>query len=170
MRATPFSPCLFPMRRLAHSLTLLLAGFTLLTVLTMGALVAGNLQRGFDDYLQARESSRLTRFSEVLQAQLDSAVPVEAIRWPRELQLALRAFGASEWSGSPGRPHQPPGPLAGQREGPPGANAPLLGGPESFGGRMALFSPQGLMLAGRPMAEGAGYLEARILREGQIVA
>jgi two-component system sensor histidine kinase BaeS len=163
-------PWLFPMRRLAHSLTLLLVGFTLLTVLAMGALVAWNLQRGFDDYLQARETSRLTRFAEVLQMQLDSTSLVEAIHWPRELQLALRAFGASEWSASAGRLHPSPDPLAGKHDGPPGAKAPLPGGPEGFGGRMALYSPEGLRLAGRPMAEGATYLEARILREGQLIA
>lgn len=152
------------MRRLAHSLTLLLVGFTLLTVLAMGALVAWNLQRGFDDYLQVRESNRLARFSDVLQAQLDGTSPDEAVRWPRELQRALRAFGASEWSGSAGRPP------VGRRDGPPGANAPLPGGPEGFGGRMTLVSPDGSVLAGRPIAEGAAYLEARLLREGQVVA
>lgn len=158
------------MRRLAHSLTLLLVGFTLLAVLAMGALVAWNLQRGFDDYLQARDTHRLNRFTEALQLQLDSISPEEPIRWPRELQLALRAFGASEWSGSVVRPRPPPGPPGDSRDGRPGAIAPLPGGPEGFGGRMALVSPQGQALAGRPMADGTAYLEASLLRAGEVVA
>lgn len=158
------------MRRLAHSLTLLLAGISLLTVLAMAALVAWNLQRGFSDYLLAREATRLTRFTETLQAQLDTAPPGEAIRWPRELQRALRTFGSAEWSGSVAPPSPPPGPQTEWGDGPTGPHAPLPGGPEGFGGRMALVSPQGEPLAGRAMAEGTAYLEAPVSRAGQIVA
>ena len=162
------------MRRLAHSLTLLLAGISLLTVLAMAALVAWNLQRGFSDYLLARETTRLTRFTETLQAQLDTAPPGEAIRWPRELHRALRTFGSAEWSGSGSGslapPNPPPGPQAERRDGPPGTHAPLPGGPEGFGGRMALVSPQGEPLAGRAMAQGTAYLESPVRRAGQVVA
>lgn len=57
------------MRGLAHSPSLLLVGISLLTIIAMSSLVAWKLQRGFNDYLQAREAHRLNRFAERLQAQ-----------------------------------------------------------------------------------------------------
>lgn len=156
------------MNRLAHSLTVLLVGMTLLTVLTMGALVAWNLQRGFNDYLQAREANRLIRFTETLQARLAETTPAQAIRWPRELQVALREFGESERSGPVAGPRHPPGPPVDERDGLPQPHLP--GGPDGFGGRMALYSLQGEPLAGRPVADGTDYLEAPVNREGQTVA
>ena len=57
------------MRGLAHSPSLLLVGISLLTIIAMSSLVAWKLQRGFNDYLQAREAHRLNRFAERHQAQ-----------------------------------------------------------------------------------------------------
>ena len=157
------------MRRLAHSLSLLLVGISLLTIVTMGSLVAWNLQRGFNDYLQAREAHRLNRFAERLQAQLDNASPLESVRWQRALNGALRDFGTSEWSGS-APPHLQPLPPDNKRENAPGGHPPLPGGPEGFGGRMALYSPEGVLLAGRLMTTRDAYLEAPVRRDGQVVA
>jgi hypothetical protein len=90
------------MRRLAHSLSALLVVTTLLTVVAMGGLMALNLNRGFSDYLQARELDRLKRFAKVLESRLENVGMAESVQWPQEFHQALRIYGQSE-SSSAGR-------------------------------------------------------------------
>lgn len=163
------------MRRLAHSLSALLVITTLLTVVAMGGLMALNLNRGFSDYLQARELVRLKRFARVLESRLAYGGAAETVQWPQEFHQALRIYGQSESSGAE-RPRFDAGP-AGQ---PPGHrnpgqsdashDRPLPGGPEGFGARMSLVTPNGLPLAARPPPPGMELLEVPIRIQGETVA
>jgi two-component system, OmpR family, sensor histidine kinase BaeS len=162
------------MRRLAHSLSALLVVTTLLTVVAMGGLMALNLNRGFSDYLQARELDRLKRFAMVLESRLDYS-GAETVQWPREFYLALRIYGQSESSGagSSGFGAKPAGQVPGNRiagQGDASNDRPLPGGPEGFGARMSLVTPDGLPLAARPPKPGVEFLEVPILLQGQTVA
>jgi two-component system, OmpR family, sensor histidine kinase BaeS len=167
------------MRRLAHSLSALLVATTLLTVLAMGGLVAWNLKRGFSDYLDARELDRLKRFAEVLEGRLAGAGALQDVSWPRELRWALRTYGQSELAGAAGHwpvpragrasEARPPGPHIADPGGDAGER-PLPGGPDGFGARMSLVSPDGQPLAARPPAPGAAFLEWPIRADGQTVA
>jgi two-component system, OmpR family, sensor histidine kinase BaeS len=167
------------MRRLAYSLSALLAATTLLTVLAMGGLVAWNLKRGFSDYLEARELDRLRRFAEVLEGRLAGAGAAQDVSWPRELRQALRTYGQSESAGAaglgpgpgagPASEGMPPGPRGAGPGGDPGVR-PLPGGPDGFGARMSLVSPDGRPLAARPLPLGVAFLEVPIRVDGQTVA
>jgi two-component system, OmpR family, sensor histidine kinase BaeS len=163
------------MRRLAHSLSALLVATTLLTVAAMGGLVAWNLNRGFSDYLQARESDRLRRFAEVLESSLAGMDTAQGVHWPREFHRALRIYGQREMAGAGGP--RLDGELAGQpprphRVGPgeAGYDRPLPGGPEGFGARMSLVAPDGRSLAARPPAPGVAFMEVPIRVQGQTLA
>ena len=165
------------MRRLAHSLSALLVATTLLTVLAMGGVVAWNLKRGFSDYLEARELDRLRRFADVLESRLAGMNAPHEVPWAREFRLALRIYGQSESAGAAG-----PGPGSGAGEGgwPPGLRGagpgaelddrPLPGGPEGFGARMSLVTPDGRPLAARPPGPGVAYLEVPVRAAGQTLA
>jgi two-component system sensor histidine kinase BaeS len=160
------------MRRLAHSLSLLLVGMTLLTVVAMGALVAWNLKRGFNDYLAAREIDRLEQFVEVLVAGLATGPGGPPPDWPRELSLALREFGRLD------RPGAEPGGAAGPAplgepalaQGPGMNPRPLPGGADGFGARMSLALPDGRHVAGRPLAPGAAFFQVPVISDGEQVA
>ena len=153
-------------RRLAHSLSLLLAGFTLVALTALAALAAWNLQRGFSDYLLAREQTRLEGLVQRLEAQLSGLPQGADIRWRQEWQIALRDFGASEGATPPGRP-PPPGLDA---DAPQSDARPLPGGPEGFGARASLVSLQGERLAGRPQPDGAEFFELPVRANGATAA
>jgi two-component system, OmpR family, sensor histidine kinase BaeS len=153
-------------RRLAHSLSLLLAGFTLVALTALAALAAWNLQRGFSDYLLAREQTRLEGLVQRLETQLAGLPPGTDIRWRQEWQTALRDFGASEGATLPRRPP----PLGPDADGPQSDARPLPGGPEGFGARASLFSVQGERLAGRLLADGAEFFELPVRANGATVA
>ena len=50
-----------PRLRIAHQLSLLMAGAVVLAVLGVGASSLWNLRSGFNDYLQQRDEEQLTR-------------------------------------------------------------------------------------------------------------
>jgi two-component system sensor histidine kinase BaeS len=164
------------MRRLAHSLSALLVVTTLLTVVAMGGLMALNLNRGFSDYLQARELDRLKRFAKVLESRLENVGMAESVQWPQEFHQALRIYGQSE-SSSAGRSgfdtkpvgHPPPGNRI-VDQGDASRDRPLPGGPEGFGARMSLVTPNGMPLAAHPPKAGVEFLEVPIRTRGQTVA
>lgn len=163
------------MRRLAHSLSALLVVTTLLTVVAMGSLMALNLNRGFSDYLQARELDRLKRFAKVLESRLENVSVAESVQWPREFYQALRIYGQSESSsaGRSGLDTKPVGQPPGNRivgQGDALNDRPLPGGPEGFGARMSLVTPNGMPLAARSPKPGVEFLEIPIRTKGQTVA
>lgn len=136
----------------------------------MGLLVTWNLRLGFDDYLQARETHRLTRFKERLQTLLESRNFSESVQWQRTLNEALRDFGSSEWRGSAVAAAQPHVRPSVKQEGTTGVPSHLPGGPEGFGGRMSLYSPDGVFMAGRLISTGVPYFESPVIHKGQLVA
>ncbi|MCV2420207.1 ATP-binding protein [Paucibacter sp. DJ2R-2] len=154
--------------RLVHSLSLLLLAVVSLTVLGMGGVMAWNLSRGFNDYLQAREVDRLERLAELTSdlLQQDGAGLDGFLRSRVTLRGLLDELARREGLNPGGRalPMQPglPPALAGEpppppwrrlreREGPPPPPPPAEDG---FGGRVGLYSLQGELLLGRPQAEG----------------
>jgi two-component system sensor histidine kinase BaeS len=57
--------------RIAHQLSLLLAGIALLSAAAIGGWSAWNLRAGFSDYLRSRDAQQLARFAEVVAQRVD---------------------------------------------------------------------------------------------------
>ena len=152
---------------LVHQTVLLLVAAVLLAVSALAGLVAWNLRSGFSDYLRHQDEAWLERFAGVaaLAVARDGLAALDG--HPGVLRPLLDAAGPLE--GLPGprgegrepRPPGPPGPREGRR---PGAAPP---GP---GGRVAVSTPEGEWLSGRPPRPGAAVLQQPVTVAGQVVA
>jgi two-component system sensor histidine kinase BaeS len=150
--------------RIAHQLSLLLAGAVVLAVLAVGSVSLWTLRNGFTDYLRLRDDEQLTRLVALLEQRAAADPSMAWLRGNREAQRAV----LDELQGRPPRPE--PGP----REGPPEDNGdrpperrpphgpgrppprppPGPGGRGDIGGdigdRIVVRDAQGAWLAGRP--------------------
>jgi two-component system sensor histidine kinase BaeS len=154
--------------RLFHQLFLLITASALVAALAMATVLSLNLDRGFQDYLGARDAEQFAALGDAIEARLNSpgasVDPVEA----------LRDIGRPAPLGRPPPPfpgHPPPFP---SDEGPPNmsrGDPPMVTGgpprgrppPEDFGSRLVVVDPDGVQRAGLPLPSDAD-VPAPILR------
>lgn len=152
---------------LVHQTVLLLVAAVLLAVSALGGLVAWNLRSGFSDYLRLQDEVWLERFAGVA-ALAVARDGLEALAGPPgSLRPLLDAAGPQvAWPGprDEGRPAPPAGPPGPRRGGPPPAD------PSRAGLRVALSTPEGEWLSGRPPRPGATVLQRPVMVEGTVVA
>ena len=172
--------------RLVHTLSIWLVTAVAASVLAMGSVVAWNLGRGFNDYLQGRDLERLDQFTERLGAQLQATgsldtLLAQGLDWHgllRDLEHdqgdAIAGGGGADAGdhppGPPGPP-RPPGPSGPPGQpGPPGPPPPWAHRPpppegpgNAFGDRLGLFTPQGRPLMGWNGRAGNGSVVERSL-------
>jgi two-component system, OmpR family, sensor histidine kinase BaeS len=138
--------------RFVHTLSLLLMGSVLLAVLAMAAVTAWHLRNGFAEYLAARDIERLEQFAELVAEAAERAGGADALR---ERRLDMRELLDQ---------------LA-RRQGVEPRRGPPPSGGEGFGARVALVSPEGLPLMGRPLPRSdAGFVERPVRVRGELVA
>ena len=143
--------------RLVHQLSLLLVACSLLAVLAMGLLTATQLRRGFNDYLRAQDQARLNTFAEAARTALQTHGLARLQDQPYLLDLP-------PGEGRPPRGRPPRDRFEEGRRPPPEDRAPLRG--------LALYTPEGQLLWGRPMPPGGKRraLEQAIELDGRTVA
>ena len=145
--------------RLFHQLFILITASVLVAVLSMAAVMALNLQRGFDGYLAARDIEELERFVDLAGCKIAASGGAPALQSGRvTLGGLLGDFAAAQ--GRPPRPGRPP-PGMGPPPGPDGRALPpprrgpdgrLPPPPEEFGARLILFDAAHRVIAGPPGA------------------
>lgn len=162
----------FPKLRIAHQLTLLLAGSAVLAVLAVGGMSVWNLQRGFSDYLRLRDDEQLTRLVTLIE---HHAVQDPSMDWLRGNREAMRSL-MDEFAGRDARPLRPerrPGPLRDPGEPPSDADR-LSPPPPAMQGnlpqRVMIRDAQGVRLAGRPAPAGVPVSVRAVKVNGQEVA
>jgi two-component system, OmpR family, sensor histidine kinase BaeS len=136
--------------RLFPQLFILIAATALVAELAMAGVMALNLQRGFSDYLAARDTEQLEMFTAAAGQRIAAAGGIEALTSKRITLHALlndlaAAQGRPPMPGAP--PPPPPGFKAGPRPGPDGRRPPP---PEDFGARLFLLDPARRLIAGPP--------------------
>lgn len=166
--------------RLFHQLFLLITATALVSVLSMAAVMALNLQRGFDGYLAARDAEELDMFVALASRKIAEGGGASALRSGRvTLQAMLHDLARSH--GHPARPGMPPlgmasPPKSDRRAWPPpprGANGRRPPPPEDFGARVILFDGSRKVIAGPPGAAevpAGGGMTRSIKIDGQTVA
>ena len=142
--------------RLNQQLSALLVLTVLLTVTAMGAVVAWNLRSGFGDYVRARDGEALERLSEDLSRRLAAAGPGQA-KALSVLQSMWPELGGGRYP-----PPLPPPPDDLERPPPPPGGG--------FEQRVALYTVDGVLLAGHPAPDGRETLSRPLLLDGQRVA
>ena len=152
-----------PRLRIAHQLSLLIAGAVVLAVVVVGGLGFLNLRSGFADYLQARDEEQLMRFVALVE---QHAAGDPELRWLRDDPEPLRRL-MDEFNGRSARPEDPPHRADGPQGRPPPPQPRGLG---SFGERLFIRDLQGQRLAGRPQPPGAPHTTRALKVQGQEVA
>ncbi len=145
--------------RLFHQLFLLITATALVSVLSMAAVMALNLQRGFDGYLAARDAEELDMFAVVAGRRIAAGGGAQALRSGRVTLHAMLSDLAMTQGRPPGRGMPPPGmgpppgpdgrPPPPPPRGPDGRRPPP---PEDFGARLILFDASHRLIAGPPGA------------------
>lgn len=146
--------------RLFPQIFILIASTALIAVVSMAGVMSLNLQRGFSDYLAARDGEELEQFAAFAAHRLaaNGQGGAALIEGRVTLRALLDGFAASQ--GRPPPPGRPPGglgpprgpdgrPLPPPRRGPDGRLPPP---PEEFGARVILFDPARRLIAGPPGA------------------
>ena len=167
-----------PKLRIAHQLTLLLAGSAVLAVLVVGGLSVWNLQRGFSEYLRLRDEDQLTTLVTLVERR---ATQDPSMDWLRDNREAMRSLmdelaGREARAGRADRP--PPGPprdgalpermdRLDPGRGPPQPQPPM---PGNLPQRVMIRDAQGARLAGRAPAPGAPVSVRAVKVHGQEVA
>lgn len=158
--------------RLFHQLFILITATVLVAVLSMAAVMALNLQRGFAGYLEARDTEELEQFVAVASQRIAAGGGAPALRDGR-ITLGSLLGDLAKSQGRPPRPRPPPPPGMGP---PPGYGPPDFGPPpemdgrrpppppprgphgrrprppEDFGARLILFDASRTLIAGPPGA------------------
>lgn len=159
--------------RLVHTLSTLLLGAVLLAVLAMGAVTAWNLKNGFIDYLAARDVERLAKFAAMVGKTAEESGGLAALQQrPRAMHNLLEQFAQEQGLPRRGEPPpmldgapRPPDDHPGPRRPPPPP------GDDGFGSRVAVISPQGQVLIGRPLPpQRERYIDQPIRVNGEEVA
>lgn len=165
-----------PRFRIAHQLSLLMAGAVVLAVLGVGALSVWSLRSGFNDYLQQRDEEQLTRLAKLVERR---AMVDPSMAWlsddreaMRELMDELTGRGARRRGSPPPPPgfglglgFGPPPPHGGGR--PPPPDAPMAGNlPE----RVVILDAQGRRLGGHEQPPGPPLSVRAVMVDGVTVA
>lgn len=153
---------------LVHQTVLLLVAAVLLAVSALGALVAWNLRSGFSDYLRLQDEAWLERFAGVA-ALAVARDGLEVLAGPPgSLRPLLDEAGPLAGRHAPRRDEdrapRPPGPPEPRKGRPPPAD------PSWAGMRVAVSTPQGEWLSGRPPRPGTTVLQQPVTVDGIIVA
>jgi len=176
--------------RLVHTLSLLLLGVILTSVLAFGGLLAWNLRSGFNDYLSARDTERLEQFATLIAERAQGSGGLAALRNGdfdlRELleefaqrQGLARAAGpesSAAFLPRPGNALNLPPPGMGMPPGPP-PGAPGLPAPpgpagaDGFASRIGVYAPDGRLLLGVPVDPNqTGAIARPVMIEAKRVA
>jgi len=151
--------------KLFHKLFLLVAVTALLASLAMATVMAWNLNRGFADYLDARDAEMLDTYVNMISQELEEQGGIEAMeagritleslhaKMVREGLVPDRAPDLNRASPPPRWPINPPdGDGLNRRRLPPRGTIP----PNFMAPRLLLFDTGGEQIAGRPVPEGDG--------------
>jgi two-component system sensor histidine kinase BaeS len=149
-----------PRLRIAHQLSLLIAGAVVLAVLVVGSLSFLNLRSGFRDYLQVRDEEQLMRFVTIVERRSVSDPELQWLRQePDPMRVLMDEFSGRgprgqrpppRGDGPPPRPEDGPSDQPPPRpDGPPPPRPRGAGGQGSLGDRMVIRDLQGQRLAGR---------------------
>lgn len=142
--------------RLVHTLSLLLVAAVALAVAAMGGATAWNIERGFTDYLAARDLERLERFASIAARAIAEAGGASALDERRvSMRRLLDEFAEADGGARPPKPPPPEG------RGPPKPPPPARDGVR-FGERVAIYDLAGRPAIGRPLPRAAGYIEAPV--------
>lgn len=165
-----------PRFRIAHQLSLLMAGAVLLAVLGVGALSVWSLRSGFNDYLQQRDEEQLNRLVKLVERR---AAADPSMAWLRDDREAMREL-MDELTGRDARRRGPPPPPPGFGFGfgpppppppgggrPPPPEVPMAG---NFPERVVILDPQGERLGGRDPPPGVPRIVRAVLVNGVAVA
>lgn len=181
-----------PKLKIAHQLALLLSAFVVLAVLAVGGLSVWNLQRGFSDYLQARDEEQLTRLMGLVEQRASQDPSMAWLRGDREAMRELmdelqgrngrgqRPLPPERARPPEGRPPPPDAPQdrggppeGGERPGPPGIGPPPPA-PSAVAGnfpqRVTIRDLRGHRLAGREPPPGARLSTRAVKVDGVDVA
>ena len=156
--------------RIVHSLSFVLIGTVLLSVLVMGGLSAWQLHNGFGRYLQEQDLRRLDEFALFVSKQADAAGSLDAVAGDQASVLRLMDQFAEHLGIRPrqvageGNPNlRQTGLRAGQGHG--------LGLPDGFAERVSVARADGSYLFGLDLVAGPQSTAARPIRvRGEVVA
>jgi two-component system sensor histidine kinase BaeS len=109
-----------PKLKIAHQLSLLMAGLVVLAVVVVGGLTVWNLQRGFSEYLRLRDDEQLTRLVQLVERRAARDTSMDWLRGNRQAMRELmdELAGREPRDGRDGRDNRP------QRERPPPGDRP----------------------------------------------
>ena len=181
--------------RLVHTLSLLLLSAVLLAVLAMGTVTAWNLEDGFSDYLEARDTEQLEQFANLVTGMAQQAGSLEALQQGTDMRDLLYRFAQHQGLAAPQMAPPggegpglgpPPGPRPGPRPGPggepdrggPPPRGPPPGGADVFGDRVMVVGVDGqVLLKGRARPPGAAsastkgpFVDRPITLNGEVIA
>ena len=165
-----------PRFRIAHQLSLLMAGAVVLAVLGVGALSVWSLRSGFNDYLQQRDEEQLNRLVKLVERR---AAADPSMGWLRDDREAMREL-MDELSGRgprrrepPPRPRPPPPGLGFDFPPPPGGGRPPPPQSSIAGNlpdRVVILDAHGERLGGHGQPPGSPRIVRAILVDGVKVA
>ena len=156
--------------RIIHSLSSVLIGTVLLSVLVMGVLSAWQLHSGFERYLQQQDLKRLDDFAHFVSQQAEAAGGLDAVAGNQQAVLRLMDGFAEHLGIRPrenfldGTPTQrPPGLAASPFQG--------LALPDGFAERISVVRADDSYLFGLELTGGSQSMAARPIRvRGEVVA
>lgn len=160
--------------RLVHTQALLLLSAVLLTVLCMGALNAWNLRNGFSDFLASRDAERLEKFASLVSTSAEQAGGLDGlVAQGMDLRELLREFGKVQGGLPHPIPHPHPPMADAEARGffAPSPRPPPIDSIDAFKDRVALYTPNGQPLLGKPLPPAAGpTLDRPVYVRGEFVA
>jgi len=156
--------------RIVHSLSFVLIGTVLLSVVVMGGLSAWQLHSGFSRYLQEQDLRRLDDFAQFVSQKAEAAGGLDAVADNQQAVLRLMDDFAEHLGIRPrenaldGTPTlRPPGLVASPFQG--------LAVPDGFAERISVTHADGRYLFGLDLTEGSQSIAARPIRyKGKVVA
>jgi two-component system sensor histidine kinase BaeS len=158
--------------RLFHKLALFTSLLLAVTIVAIAGAVIRQVSSGFNSYLDERDDEQLKAFALVIadgiqQGKYDAANLGMAM--PRLLDEQAMRQGGNRMN-RPRLPPFPPGP--GENPGGPGPGGPPIETMPGagFGGRIAILSVDGHVLAGHAFSPGGGVIEEPVVVNGHLVA
>jgi two-component system sensor histidine kinase BaeS len=163
--------------RLFHKLALVTSALLALTILAIAAVVIRQVNSGFNAYLDERDHDQLEAFAAVVRSALQQGSGSLNMLDLLDEQARRQQGGARPRRQGPPPQWPEEGPPDGK--GPPRADEPPAGLPgpmgeglpgAGFGGRVAVLSPDGRVLAGRGFPPDAAFIEEPVMLNGKLAA